>query len=118
MGKGSGSKPPVVPLKRGTENSPEIRRVSLTSQDPKAQELWQAILSELEPQVTKPNYETWLKDTEGFALEGDKFVVLVPSDFAVEWLSTKLRPLISKTLTGLVGKPTNVEFVLAEGTDG
>ena len=77
-------------------------------------ELWQKALDILQGQVTKPNYETWLKASAGYALNGSKFVVVAPNDFAAEWLSTKLRAVISKTLTGLLGKPTEVEFVLAE----
>jgi len=76
--------------------------------------LWQEALSILQGQVTKPNYETWLKASAGYALNGSQLVVVAPSDFAAEWLSTKLRAVISKTLTGLLGKPTEVEFVLAE----
>jgi chromosomal replication initiator protein len=62
--------------------------------------------------VTRPNYETWLKDTVGLLFDNALFVVGAPNDFATEWLSTKLRPLIAKTLSGIIGHPVEVTFQL------
>jgi chromosomal replication initiator protein len=72
--------------------------------------LWETALSQLEVQVTRPNYETWLKDTVGVHFDNGHFIVGAPSDFATEWLSTKLRPLIAKTLSGLARRPVEVSF--------
>ena len=77
-----------------------------------AQDLWELALAELQLQVTRPNYETWLKDTAGLRFDNGSFVVGAPNDFATEWLSTKLRPLIAKTLTGIIGHPVEVTFQL------
>ena len=79
-----------------------------------AQELWELALNELQLQVTRPNYETWLKDTIGLRFDNGSFVVGAPNDFATEWLSTKLRPLIAKTLTGIIGHPLPMDR-LTEG---
>ena len=46
---------------------------------PKA--LWEAALGQLQLQVTRPNYETWLRDTIGVSLDGSTFTVCVPTDF-------------------------------------
>lgn len=106
--------PPISPPKGGQPPISEIRRVSLKTQSSEASELWERVLSELLSQVTKPNYETWLKETAGFALEHDKLIVLAPNEFAVVWLSTKLRPAIAKAASRLRGKPTDIELVLEE----
>jgi chromosomal replication initiator protein len=80
--------------------------------------LWETALGQLELQVTRPNYDTWLKDTLGLHFHNGRFVVGAPSDFATEWLSTKLRPLIAKTLSVLTGRPVEVSFqVLASHPD-
>lgn len=81
--------------------------------------LWQTALEQLELQVTRPNFETWLKETVGLYFDNGHFVVGAPSDFATEWLSTKLRPLIAKTLSGLARQPVDVSFqVLHSQADG
>ena len=75
---------------------------------PKA--LWEAALGQLQLQVTRPNYETWLRDTIGVSLEGSTFTVCVPTDFVAEWLRDRLSDLITKTLSGIVGQPLEVAF--------
>ena len=37
--------------------------------DINARTLWEAALGQLQLQVTRPNYETWLRNTVGLALE-------------------------------------------------
>jgi len=77
---------------------------------------WALCLAELELQITKPNFETWLRPTVGLALrDGDLAVELVvgaASAFAKEWLAGKLRPIMSRTASGLLGRPTEVQVVL------
>jgi len=77
-----------------------------------AQSLWETALAQLQLQVTRPNFDTWLKDTVGLGFQDSLFEVGAPNDFATEWLSTKLRPLIAKTLSGIVGYPVDVSFRL------
>ena len=87
--------------------------------DTSAEHLWEVALAELQLRVTRPNYETWLKDTVGVLFDNGLFVVGAPNDFATEWLSTKLRPLIAKTLSGIIGRPVEVTFqLLASHPDG
>jgi len=117
LGKGSGSNPPVSPPKGGHESF-QIKRVSLESQNGDAVNLWDKALAELQLQVTKPNYETWLKGSAGYVINDDKLIVVAANEFAVDWLSTKLGPLCAKTVSGLAGKPMEVEFVLEEESDG
>jgi len=84
-----------------------------------AHDLWQTALSQLQLQVTRPNYDTWLKDTVGVQLDDGHLVVGAPNDFATAWLSTKLRPLIAKILSGIVGRPVDVTFcLLTAGPNG
>lgn len=75
-----------------------------------ARRLWETALGRLQLQVTRPNYDTWLKDTVGLRLDQSSFTVGAPSDFATEWLSTRLRPLITNVMTALTGQPLNIAF--------
>ena len=75
-----------------------------------AKEIWEAVLGELQSQITSTNYDTWLKDTVGLGYEGDYFVVGVASPFAIEWLEKRLGSLIQKTLIGVIGREVNVCF--------
>jgi len=75
-----------------------------------APQLWQATLGQLQLQVTRPIFETYLRETAGVRFDGETLAVAAPSDFATEWLSIKLRPLILQTLSQIVGGPATVTF--------
>ena len=75
-----------------------------------AQEIWEATLGELQLQVSKPNYKTWLAKTVGLSLQDDQFVVGVPNTFVSEYLDKNQRSLIEKTLIGTTGRNMNVLF--------
>jgi len=81
-------------------------------QERSAKGLWEAALGQLQLQVTRPNYETWLKDTVGISLADGLFTIAAPTDFAVEWLGTRLHGLIAKTLSGIVGHPVQLAFAV------
>lgn len=73
-------------------------------------ELWTAALGELEVQISRANYNTWLRGTKGVALTQDTFVVGAPSAFATAWLERNMSPLIKKTLGKVLGADVCVSF--------
>ena len=77
-----------------------------------AQEIWEAALGELQLQVNKPNYDTWLKDTTAVSYKEDVFVIGVPNIFIAEWLRSRLHSLIKRTLTSITGKTIAVQFAI------
>lgn len=70
-----------------------------------AQEIWDAALGELQIQVNKPNYRTWLEKTVGLSYQDSQFVVGVPTSFVAEYLDKNQYSLIEKTLIGLTSSP-------------
>ena len=78
--------------------------------DRSPQTLWETALGQLELQVTRPNFETWLRSTTGLRLDGECLAVGVPTDFALEWLRSRMSPLINRTVSQLTGSPTSVAF--------
>jgi chromosomal replication initiator protein len=75
-----------------------------------AQEIWEAALGELQIQVTKANYSTWLEKTVGLSHQGNEFVLGVPNTFVAEYLDQNQRSLIEKTLIGLTHPAIKVVF--------
>lgn len=74
------------------------------------QALWETALGQLELQVTRPNFDTWFRHTKGLRLEDDLLVVGAPTDFAVEWLRSRMESLVSRTISRLLGAPTSISF--------
>jgi chromosomal replication initiator protein len=74
------------------------------------QEIWETALGELQVQVSKANYRTWLSKTVGIGYLDKKFVIGVPNTFAAEYLEKNQRSLIEKSLTGLTTPDIQVVF--------
>jgi len=80
-----------------------------------AQEIWETALGELQIQVTKPNYRTWLEKTVGLGYQNKQFIVGVPNAFVAEYLDKNQRSLIEKTLIGLTHPDIKVVFQVSPG---
>lgn len=75
-------------------------------------EIWERALGELQIQVSKANYVTWLKSSQGISCQENTFVVGVPNAFVAEWLSKRLHSLIRKTLAEIIGRDVDVQFTV------
>jgi len=75
-----------------------------------AQQIWETALGELQLQVTRPNYRTWLEKTTGLSYDDSSLVVGVPNTFVAEYLARNQRSLIEKTLIGLTHPGVEVQF--------
>ncbi len=75
-----------------------------------AQQIWEATLGELQIQVNKPNYRTWLAKTVGLSYQNNHFVIGVPNTFVAEYLDKNQRSLIEKVLTGIIHQEAQIQF--------
>jgi chromosomal replication initiator protein len=74
---------------------------------------WKATLGELELQMTRATFNTWLKDTRLVSGTDEAFVIGVRNDYAKDWLENRLRETIARTLVTIVGHPVNLQFIVA-----
>ena len=79
-------------------------------EDSTATRVWDTALGQLQLQVTRPNFDTWLKDTVGLRTENGSFIIGTPSDFVSEWLSAKMGPVIAKTVGTILGRSVTLRF--------
>lgn len=73
---------------------------------------WKATLGELELQMTKATFNTWLKDTCLLRHKDNLFVIGVRNAYAKDWLENRLRDTILRTLSAIVSGPAEVQFVV------
>lgn len=78
-------------------------------------ELWENALVELELTISKPNFNTWFKDTHIVRVEDGTVYLGVPSQFARDWVSTKFHKDILRSLRTLSEGVRNVEYVISRG---
>ncbi|MBI4334612.1 MAG: chromosomal replication initiator protein DnaA [Chloroflexi bacterium] len=75
-----------------------------------AQEAWEAALGELQLQVNKANFNSWLKPTRGLSYTDNTFLIGVPNPFIAEWLEKRWHSLIKKTLISVLGSDLEIKF--------
>ncbi len=65
------------------------------------EELWQAVLAQLQFQISPANFATWLKNTYILSKEGGQLLISVPNNFSKEWLENKYNKLIFRIIREL-----------------
>jgi chromosomal replication initiator protein len=79
-----------------------------------ANQVWRAVLGELQVSLSPANFETWLKDTTLVDIDDNRYRIAAPNGFARDWLDNRYRTLVSQTLARVVGGSVQVEFVVAD----
>ena len=75
--------------------------------------LWQIALGELELQMTRATFDTWLRATHCIGIEnGNTLVISVKNGYAIEWLENRLYTMIQRTLHRLTDKEMHARFVV------
>jgi chromosomal replication initiator protein len=88
------------------ERDLQIREDSLVE----AQKKWQATLGELQLQMTRATFDTWLRGSQVIGFEDNLFTVYVRHAYAVDWLQNRLLPVIQRTLQRRAGSEARVVF--------
>ena len=86
--------------------------------DPDARSLWRAVLADLQLQLPRPTFDTWLKPTAGVAFQGDRFIVVAPTPFAVEWLERRMFHALQSTLERAAGRGLQLRLQTLEAHNG
>src|SRR5438445_11683313 len=74
------------------------------------QQIWQAAQEELRFQLSKPSYETWLKNASLVGREKNAFKIGVPTKLAKDWLEDLYSAMIKETLSAIVSGDVSVAF--------
>ncbi|MBI4298981.1 MAG: chromosomal replication initiator protein DnaA [Chloroflexi bacterium] len=72
--------------------------------------IWEAALGELQLKVTRPSYDTWLKETEGLSFNENQLVVGTINTFAAEMLEQRMHSLITHAVRKVANAPVQVRF--------
>lgn len=63
-----------------------------------SEQIWQAVLGEIELSLSRANFVTWFKDTFISSFENDRVIVCVPNAFVKKWLEEKYHKNILSAL--------------------
>ena len=71
---------------------------------------WQAALGQLQLEMPKAAYDTWVRDAELISVSDNIFTIGVRNAYARDWLDSRLKSTIAKLLTGTLNRPIEVQF--------
>ncbi|MBI5732053.1 MAG: chromosomal replication initiator protein DnaA, partial [Candidatus Magasanikbacteria bacterium] len=69
------------------------------------EQIWEAVLAELELTVSRANFITWFKNTFIGSLNNDEVIICVPSQFYQTWLEKKFHHTLIKLIEKINGQP-------------
>lgn len=77
-----------------------------------AKQAWQAVLGQLQMEMPKASFDTWVRDTEFIAYEDGSFIIGVQNTYARDWLDSRLTSTVSRLLTGMMNRTVEINFVV------
>lgn len=72
---------------------------------------WSSALSEMERQMTRATFDTWLRGSKVVEVNDNLMTVGVRYAYAVDWLENRLYPIIEGTVRRHAGADTEIAFV-------
>jgi hypothetical protein len=80
-----------------------------------AHESWQSLLGQLQMEMPRASFDTWVRDTRVVSFEDNCLVISVRNAYARDWLESRLASTVSRLLIGIMDQPVVVRFVVGEG---
>jgi len=76
-------------------------------------ELWQAVLAQIQLNISPANFSTWFKNTKIISEKEGEVIISIPNSFAKEWLENKYNKIIFKILRSLNNGVKEVKYIIA-----
>lgn len=77
---------------------------------------WGKVLAQLQKDMPKASFETWIGDTFAKHCQGDELHIATRNAYARDWLADRMTAQTSKLLAGAMERPMKVRFVVATET--
>ena len=78
----------------------------------KAAQAWQVALGQLQMEMPKAAFDTWVRDAELVSYEDGSFIIGVQNAYARDWLESRLSSTITRLLTGIMNRSVEVRFTV------
>lgn len=78
----------------------------------KAEQAWQATLGQLQVEMPRAAYDTWVRNAEFVSHEDGSFIIGVPNAYARDWLESRLTSTVKRMLTGIMNRTVEVRFIV------
>lgn len=73
---------------------------------------WLAAIGQLQMDLSKAAFDTWVKQAELVRHSADRFTIGVANAYVRDWLDSRLTSTVTRMLSGLMGSAQEVEFII------
>lgn len=78
----------------------------------KAEQAWQAALGQLQLDMPKASFDTWVRNADIVSFEDNVFIIGVPNAYARDWLESRLTSKIKRILCGIMNRTVSLRFIV------
>ena len=78
-----------------------------------AEQAWQSALGQLQMEMPKASFDTWVRDTRIVSYDEGRFSIGVRNAYARDWLESRLSSTVTRLLMGMMNRSVDVQFVVA-----
>jgi hypothetical protein len=96
----------------GTQVPNDTVSLSPLAQPSVNEAIWAETQAVLRPQMTRATYDTIIQGTRLLGRENGNYIIGVQTEMAKEWLENRLRDIVRRALSNVIGVTVNVEFRL------
>ena len=80
-----------------------------------ADHAWQSVLAQLQMEMPRASFDTWVRDTRPVGYENGALTVSVGNAYARDWLESRLASTVNRLLIGILNSNVAVNFVVSQG---
>jgi hypothetical protein len=78
-----------------------------------AAQAWESVLDQLQKDMPRQSFDTWVRDTQAVRFDGNTLTVAVHNAYAQDWLESRIRSTVERLLVGILARSVSVVFVVA-----
>jgi len=78
----------------------------------KAMQAWQAAKGQLQIEMPKAAFDTWVRRAQLVSYEDGSFIIGVQNAYARDWLESRLSSTVKRMLTGIMNRTVEIRFIV------
>ncbi len=78
------------------------------------EEIWKSVLDQLQTDMPRASFETWVRDTKALSYSDGVLTVAVRNAYARDWLESRLTSTVNRMLIGIQSENVHVAFVVVQ----
>jgi len=82
-----------------------------------AEQAWQSALGQLQMEMPKASFDTWVRDTRVVNFDDGQFTIGVRNAYARDWLESRLSSTVTRLLMGIMDRNVDVAFIVHTGSE-